>query len=177
MDSRNFSPTSWPWSSFRWSSRSGPRPSGSSSRTGSSRQSPSNQLRGSGTGWQHSVRGSKPPIKSFLWTQVETSPNKAASVIDGSIRRFASSFNNLHNSSFGILTVLLDNCLRRNLSFFATALVCEGIEDETSHTLLTWPTAKQSLDWLQHFQTCSGGHHKQKNDNLRLAKHSTYNLG
>ena len=34
---------------------------------------------------------------------------------------------------------------------------------ETSHSLLTWPIAKVSPDWRQHFQTCSGGHHKQIN--------------
>ena len=43
----------------------------------------------------------------------------------------------LKRSSVGI-------CLRGNMSFFATALVREGIEGETSHYLLTCPWAKLS---------------------------------
>ena len=31
---------------------------------------------------------------------------------------------------------------------FAIALMLEGIEDETSHSLLTWPKANQSPEWL-----------------------------
>ena len=38
------------------------------------------------------------------------------------------------------------NCLSDNSSFFATALTCEGTtEGETSHSLITWRTAKLSL--------------------------------
>ena len=41
---------------------------------------------------------------------------------------------------------LKTNCLSDNLSFFATALTCEGTtEGETSHSLITWRTAKLSL--------------------------------
>ena len=37
-------------------------------------------------------------------------------------------------------------CLSDNQPYFATALACEGTtEGETSHTLLTWHTAKLSL--------------------------------
>ena len=44
---------------------------------------------------------------------------------------------------------------------FATALFCEGIEDETSHSLLTWPMIKLYPVWRQPFQTFSRGHHKK----------------
>ena len=49
----------------------------------------------------------------------------------------------------------------RQFVLFANVLVCEGIESETSHSLLTCPVAKLSPDCQQPFQTCSGGHHKQ----------------
>ena len=46
------------------------------------------------------------------------------------------------------------------MCFFATALVCEGIEGGTSHSLLTWPTAKLSPERWQPFQTYSEGYRK-----------------
>ena len=53
-------------------------------------------------------------------------------------------------SCFGSLTgdtfFSRTNCLSDNSSFFATALTCEGTtEGETSHSLITWRTAKLSL--------------------------------
>ena len=53
-------------------------------------------------------------------------------------------------SCFGSLTgdtfFSKTNCLSDNSSFFATALTCEGTtEGETSHSLITWRTAKLSL--------------------------------
>ena len=42
---------------------------------------------------------------------------------------------------------------------FATALVCEDLEGETSHSLLTWPMAMLAPNWRQPFQGCTGGHH------------------
>ena len=57
--------------------------------------------------------------------------------------------------------VLLDNCLQSNLSFFAAALMREGIVGETIRTLWTSPMTKVSPYWRHPFQTCSGGHYKQ----------------
>ena len=56
-----------------------------------------------------------------------------------------------------IYTKVLDNCFRGNLSFSSFVLVCKGIEGETSHSLLTWPTTKLSSDWGQPSRSYSGG--------------------
>ena len=52
----------------------------------------------------------------------------------------------LINSLTGGMFFSKTNCLSDNSSFFATALTCEGTtEGETSHSLITWRTAKLSL--------------------------------
>ena len=45
------------------------------------------------------------------------------------------------------------NAFQGNLYFLATAVECEGIEGETSHSLLACPMAKLSADWRQPLPT------------------------
>ena len=62
------------------------------------------------------------------------------------------------------------------MSFFATALVSEGPEGDTSHSLSTFPMAQLSHGCQQPFRICSGGHHKQTkitlNENIGGSKES-----
>ena len=57
----------------------------------------------------------------------------------------------VEESSFGIRTrgtccTPAGKLSLRQFVLFATALVWEGVEGETSHSILTWPTAKLSPD-------------------------------
>ena len=56
----------------------------------------------------------------------------------------------------------------KQIVFFATALLCEGIESEAPHSLKTWPMAKLSTARRQHFQTCLGGSDSTSQERLNM---------